>query len=433
MARFCTLCGTQNADDARFCEACGAPLRTPGAPVAGAPAPTQAAATNTPAPPRGGLSRRAGWFALGGLTVLLLVVAALAWQVLGRASGPSRAELQAAADTWLQQHQATLLQQDACLRNFNYRANPVFVNALDQDTQSWLAVLVKAGIYTAPVPVQSGFIQQMKYTWGPQAAHYLRNGALCVADGLRVEDIRQVQPGRDGTEPLPPGVSLPQDWALVRLTLQWSGLPAWAQQPPVSTQLSQLSAPLLQTLLLRKTPQGWVLPSQAEELGMRAQLGLLSAGGALGQAVQQLGDQLGQAAQSFGGNTATPAAQQPAPWSGFVDWLKNLLNLGDPARRIPAQFYDDVQSGRFDAAYSLLGPDLQILGPEKMQVAFKQVQARILAKGGVADITIVRVTDQGGDKAVRYVVHFRDGSEHTENMRIGKVGDQWRILSIDGI
>ncbi|MGC9163379.1 MAG: hypothetical protein ACP5F9_07510 [Thiomonas sp.] len=390
-------------------------------------------AANIPAPSRRGLSQRAGWFALAGMSVLLLVVAALAWQVLGRAGGPSRAELQAAADTWLQQHQTTILEQDACLRNFDYRANPVYVNALDQGTQSWLAVLVKAGIYTAPVPVQSGFMQQMKYTWGPQAAHYLRNGALCVADGLRVEDVRQVQPGRDGVERLPPGVSLPQNWAMVRLTLQWSGLPAWAQQPPVSTQLNQLSAPLQQTLLLRKTPQGWVLPSQAEEMGMRAQLSLLSAGGAFGQAVQQLGNQLGQAAQSLDQNTAPPAAQQPAPWSGFVDWIKNLLSFGDPARRIPPQFYDDVQSGRFDAAYGLLGPDLQILGPEKMRAAFKRMQAQILAKGGVADVTIVRVTDQGGVKVVRYTVHFRDGSAHAENMRIGKVGDRWFILSIEGV
>ncbi len=428
MTRFCTRCGVKNADDARFCEACGASLRVSDAASTTAPV----AVPSAPPPARAGLSRRAGVRILSGMTLLLLVVTAVAWQVLGRASGPSAAELKSAANTWLQQHQADLLQQDACVRNFNYGANPVFINGFDQSTQNWLNALVKAGIYTTPEQVQNGFLRQMKYGYGPQAARYIRNGALCVADGLVVQDVRVLQPGSvGGAGRLADGVKIPDNWALVSLKLQWSGLPAWAQQEPVSTQFSRLSAPLQQNILLRKTQQGWVLPAPSEELGMRAQLGIERAGGEIGQAVQQIGKQLGDAAQAFGGLASARAVQPPSA-PGFFDWLKNLFSFGDPVRRVPGQFYDDVQHGRFDAAYALLGPELQILGPDKMKMALVQAQSQIKAKGGISKITILSVADQGNAKRVRFNVLYGDGSQQTETMLIGKVNDQWHILSSSG-
>lgn len=436
MARFCTRCGTKNADDAKFCESCGAPLRAPVAASTAASASVQHAPQPTPQPipqpVRAGLSRRAGVLILSGMALLLLVVAVVAWRVLGPSTGPSSAELRAAANTWLQQHQAGLLQQDACVRNFNYSANPVFVNGFDTQTQTWLNALVKAGIYSGPQTVQSGFITQLKYSYGPQAARYIRSGALCVADGLSVKDVQVLQPGSAAwAERLPVTVKLPQDWALIRLKLQWIGLAPWAQQEPVSYQFTRLAAPLQQDLLLHKTQQGWVLPSPSEELGMQAQLGLLAAGGAVGQAAQQFGQQLGNAMQAFGGQSNATAAQPPSS-PGFWDWLKNLFGFADPARRLPGQFYGDVQSGRFDAAYALLGPQMQILGPEKMKMAMQLAQSEIQSKGGLRDVNILEVTDQAGAKRVRYAVQFGNGSQQTETMLIGKIGDQWRILSIDG-
>lgn len=425
MTRFCTRCGAKNADDAKFCAACGAALRAPDALPTTAPVSVQPVAL----PVRGGLSQRAGMLVLSGMALLLVVVAVVAWLVLGRSNGPSSAELRAAANTWLQQHQADLLQQDACVRNFNYAANPVFVNSFDQNSQNWLSALVKAGIYTAPQTVQAGFATQLKYSYGPQATRYIRDGALCVADGLAVQDMQVLQPGSAAwAERLPAGTKLPEDWALVRLKLQWSGLASWAQQEPVSYQFTRLSAPLQQDLLLRKTQQGWVLPSPSEELGMQAQLGILSAGGAIGQAVQQFGQQLGNAAQAFGGPASAPAAQSTSS-PGFFAWLKNLFSFGDPVRRLPEQFYGDVQSGRFDAAYGLLGPQLQILGPDKMKVALAQAQAQIKARGGVRSITVRNVTDQGGNRQVQFTVQYGDGTQQNQTMLVGRVGEQWRILS----
>lgn len=426
MPRFCTQCGAKNADDARFCEQCGAPLRPAAAPPASPAAPPPIA----PQPATAERSRAALW-ALAAMSVLLVAAAALAWFVFTRGDAPSSAELQAAAKAWLQDHQAALLRDDACVRNFNYAANPVYVNGFDQNTQQWLDALVKAGVYTAPVNVQNGFFAQLRYAHGPQAARYIRDGALCVADGLRIERVQPLLPGENTAGSLPDGVKLPEGWALARVELVWSGLPAWAQQPPVSSQFPKLSAPLAQTIFLHKTAQGWVLPSPTEELAMRAQLAVRGAGDALGESIQQWGQQLSEAGKALREQAAAPRVQS-AQSGGVFDWLKNLFGFGDPVRRIPAQFYGDVQNGRFDAAYAMLGPQMQIFGPDKMRALFTHTKAQIAAKGGIRDITVVAVTEQGDRRRVRFVVHYGDGSEENQTMLVGKVGEQWRILGMGG-
>jgi hypothetical protein len=428
MSRFCTQCGAKNADDARFCEQCGTPLR----PAGGAPPASPAAPRPTAPQPATAVRSRAALWALAAMSVLLVAAAALAWFVFTRGNAPSAAEMQAAANAWLQDHQSALLRDDACVRNFDYAANPVYVSGFDQNTQQWLDALVKAGVYTAPVNVQNGFFPQLRYAHGPQAARYIRDGALCVADGLRIGRVQLLPAGANSAGTSPAGVKLPEGWALVQVELVWSGLPAWAQQPPVSDQFPKLAAPLTQTLFLHKTAQGWLLPSQSEELAMRAQLAMRGAGDTLGESMQQWGQQLSEAGKSLREQATAPRAQS-AQSGGFFDWLKDLFGFGDPVRRIPAQFYGDVQDGRFDAAYALLGPDLQILGPDKMRVALEQARAQIQAKGGVDKITVLDVTDQGGVKLVRFVVRYRDGSQQAETLRVRKFGDQWRIVSGGGL
>jgi ribosomal protein L40E len=246
MDRFCTRCGARNSDDARFCTACGTMLREP------------SLATAVPQPPRRGLRR-------GGIGALALLVAGVgAWFAFERAGAPSGAELKAAGAQWLQQHQQDLL-QDACLSNFNYAANPVFVNPADQNTRDWLGVLVKAGIYQEPKPVQNGFLQQLRYGWGPQAGHYLQNGRLCVSTSLDIVAVKS-RPA----PPLRPGEKLPANWAFAELDLKWDALPAWAQQPPVAAQLTKLGADLKRSIVLVKGPQGWALATDADVADLRA-------------------------------------------------------------------------------------------------------------------------------------------------------------------
>lgn len=435
MPRFCTKCGTKNADDAKFCENCGAPLQradaphtapqVPVPPVAPAAAPSPAAVPG-PRPARSPMV----WL-VAVLAVVLVLTAGLAWWVFERSTGPTQAQVSAAANLWLRRNQPQLL-RDACLRNFNYAADPVFVNSFDQGTRQWLDALVKAGIYTPPQKVQSGFMTQFKYSHGPQAASHIRDGALCAASGLAIDSVRVLPPDspqmRNG---LPDAVKLPRDWAFAEVTLHWTGLAPWTRQEPFSAQFTRLSSNLQQVIMLRKSDQGWVLPSEAEVLAQQAQLAALSAGAQVNQAARQLGNALGGAAQvSGGGQDAVPQATAQA--GGFFHWLRNLFGFGDPATRLPPEFFSAVMEGRTQDAYALLGPNMQILGPDKMRMAMQSMQQQFQSKGGLKDVKTDQVSDVPEGKRVTYVLHFGDGTQESGAMIVGKMGDQWRILDIKG-
>ena len=311
MPRFCTRCGQQSANDARFCHACGAPLQRP---VTVVPA---------GAGPRRGLLLGAGLVL--GLAVLAAVVA---WLVFGRSGGPSNAELETAAAQWMHQNGSALM-EDACLDNLNYAANPLLVDAGDQSARQWMAVLVKAGIYAEPRQVEGGLGTRWRYDWGPQAARYIRDGRLCVASGITVARVRVLHAGSPGLERWPPGVSIPHNWAFAQLDLQWTGLAAWAQQPAVQQQLPAMANDRTQRIMLLRSAQGaWLLPSPAEQIGMQLQLRSLIAGAEVGNAVQKFSQQLGRALGQPGAPASEPGAAAPQS-KGLLEWLNSLMSPRD--------------------------------------------------------------------------------------------------------
>lgn len=425
MTRFCTQCGARQASEARFCDDCGTPLRVPIAPVTHASEAASSADSPAPVHARTHTRGRNRWLVLGGSAVLLLGGGATAWLLMA-SSGPSQADIRAAAEAWRQAHQTEWLEQKACVRNFNYAANPVFVDAYDLYTQRWLNALVEAGIYGEPVAVNHGFASQLRYAWGPQAKRYIRRGALCVADGLNVQAAQPMQPGQDGASSLPPGVPLPNDWAMARLTLQWSGVPDWARRTPVSDQFPLLTDSMQHTLLLRKTQQGWTLASEEDEQRLLSQRKPFDAKNQPGQASRPFGLALDEAAKAVGGKQTS----KPTTWDRLLDGLKSWSRFGDPAQRLPAQFYDDLQHGRFDAVYAMLGPQMQLLGPDNLRLALRQAQVQIENRGRVRDISVTRVTDQGDVRTVDFTVNYGDGSMEHKTMLLGKHGDQWRILNL---
>ena len=311
MPRFCTRCGQQNPDDARFCRACGAPLQH-SVPMVHA-----------------GVRPRRGLLPGAGLVLGLAVLAALvAWLMFGRAGGPSNAELETAAAQWMHQNESSLM-DDACLNNLDYAANPLLIDAGDQSTQQWMAVLVRAGIYAEPRRVENGRRAWWRYARGPQAARYVRDGRLCVASGIKVTGVRVLYAGSPELERLPPGVRVPQNWAFAQLDLKWTALAAWAQQPAVQQQLPGLERDRTQRIMLLKSAQGaWLLPSPAEQIGMQLQLRSLIAGAEVGKAVQKLSQQLGQALGQPGAQSSEPGSSAP-PSRGFFQWLKGLMSFRD--------------------------------------------------------------------------------------------------------
>ena len=83
MARFCSKCGTKNADDAEFCDSCGKPMAT--AAAAGGGALSSAAASHpqqAAADPRRGLSK--GVIAAGVLAIVAIGSAVVEFALPGR-------------------------------------------------------------------------------------------------------------------------------------------------------------------------------------------------------------------------------------------------------------------------------------------------------------------------------------------------------------
>jgi len=421
MTRFCTQCGAANTDDARFCAHCGAPMRH-------VPIPTSATQPAVPpvAAPRQGWGV---WLLAATMAALLVVAGILAWWVFGRNPGPTQAQADAAAAAWLQQHQSQL-QQAACVRNLDYAQDPLLVNAFDQNTRQWLDALVRVGVYTGPRVVRYGFFEQLQYRYGPQAARYIRDGALCVAPALAVSRVQVVGANAPALpERLPGAGKLPAGWALAAVQLQWQGLAPWAEQPPFAARFTQLQTGLRQTIVLRQDGQGWRLATPAEELGLNMQRGAEAAGAGVDQAARQLGQMLNGVVQAFGGAPASmPQPRAERQSSGFFAWLRDLFTFGDPAAKLPRRFYTAVAQGQMQQAYALLGPEMQFLGAEKMGAAMRHLQQQMRAKGGLEDVEVRSVSDVAGGKQVDYVLVFGNGSQERGRLIAGQVDGQWRIL-----
>ena len=187
MSRFCTRCGTVNAADARFCDACGKPLK-PRVPALAA-ASSAAMALDTPLMP----GRRLPWPWLGGGAALLLLLGAAAWYWL-LPQEPSREVFMTAINQHLAQHDADY-QHKVCLRNLPYGKQSLVISTYDQASNAWLAELVKAGLYAAPKKISNGFFGgQLEYQQTDLARSAVVDGRLCVGSGIEAVAVTQWSP-----------------------------------------------------------------------------------------------------------------------------------------------------------------------------------------------------------------------------------------------
>ena len=199
---FCTQCGHKNVADARFCEECGTPLvkrtvPTPVAvPVAATPAAAPAAApvANMLVTARPGNAKLIKVAAIG-VAVLLAVGGGLFF--LFAPESPSNERFAAAIERSLAANPQAYKAR-YCLSNFAYNLDPVQVNAQDQGTQQWLAVLTKAGLYSEPELIEdaTGFfvVRKLKYSKTEAGKKATQDRLLCIADGVSVAKVDSFAP-----------------------------------------------------------------------------------------------------------------------------------------------------------------------------------------------------------------------------------------------
>lgn len=198
---FCTKCGHKNAEENRFCEECGAPLKG----TVATPS-SLAAAVTPPATPTPQVAEATGLQrpAVKGKTVLYACLAVCMVAIAGgaayfalRAQEPSN-ELFAALVEKSVAADASAYKNRYCLNNFAYDKDPVFINPGDVGTKNWLSILIKAGLYTEPVSetVQNGFFieERLKYAKTDSGKKATQGRSLCIAEGVTVDKVESFTP-----------------------------------------------------------------------------------------------------------------------------------------------------------------------------------------------------------------------------------------------
>lgn len=186
MAHFCTKCGTAYVPGARFCDECGKAVNA----AAAAPAPA------VPARPAG-VQRRHLILVGGALAVLIVAGGALAWLLAPEAASAS--SFSRAIDTHLAADEA-VRDKLLCLTNLPYQKEEIRVASYDTSTRQWLDILVRSGLYSAPVEQSSGgWVAQSQFVYALAAPGKaaLRGDKLCVAKGLKVSKVSGYDQVRD--------------------------------------------------------------------------------------------------------------------------------------------------------------------------------------------------------------------------------------------
>ncbi|MDO8036618.1 zinc ribbon domain-containing protein [Janthinobacterium sp. SUN128] len=181
MAHFCTKCGTAYVPGARFCDECGKAVN---------------AAAAAPARPAG-VQRRHLILAGGALAVVIVAGGALAWLLAPEAASAS--SFSRAIDTHLAADEA-VRDKLLCLTNLPYQKEEIRVASYDSSTRQWLDILVRSGLYSAPVEQSSGgWVAQSQFVYALAAPGKaaLRGDKLCVAKGVKVAKVSGYDQVRD--------------------------------------------------------------------------------------------------------------------------------------------------------------------------------------------------------------------------------------------
>ncbi|NHQ92219.1 zinc ribbon domain-containing protein [Janthinobacterium lividum] len=308
MAQFCKQCGTAHAPDARFCDECGKAVNS-------APSPAPAA----PVKPAGaGVQRRHVMIAGGALAVVVVAGGALAWLLAPEAASAS--SFGRAIDAHLAADEAAR-DKLLCLSNLPYQKEEIRVASYDSSTRQWLDILVRSGLYNAPVEQSSGgWLAQSQFVYALAAPGKaaLRGDKLCVAKGAKVAKVSGYEQVREmGGQPV----------AMATATLALTDEAAWfAKSADRALILQRLPHGDLEVQLpLALVDKQWQVSDRAHM--QRAAMAMANAFGK-SPAVQSAGmlDKL-KGLFSFGGHPAV--GKWKGPMGGMLEFTRDSIIEGD--------------------------------------------------------------------------------------------------------
>ena len=285
MAHFCTKCGTAHVPGARFCDECGKAVNAAPAP-ASAPVPASAPAAT---PALSGVKRRHIVIAGGVLAVVVVAGGALAWLLKPEAASAS--SFSRAIDAHLAADEA-VRDKLLCLTNLPYQKEEIRVASYDSSTRQWLDILVRGGLYNAPVEQSSGgWVAQSQFVYALAAPGKaaLHGDKLCVAKGVKVAKVS----GYDQVRDL--GV---QQVAMAKATLTLTDEAAWFAKSPD------------RALILQRLPDG--------DLQVRLPMAL----------VDKQWQVIDEAQMSQAAMTGAIGKSSAAQGAGMLDKLKSVFSFG---------------------------------------------------------------------------------------------------------
>ena len=139
------------------------------------------------------------WFFAGGVILLAVIAGVVAFIAFIRVFSPPAAttgKLLAAAKEGYGKSAGVQFTRELCLSNMNYGVTNVNVSERDQGTQTWLNALVAAGLYSPPVPINSGGYSPQtlqQYVATPELAKWRDGSRLCLTKDVEFIDVVDIE------------------------------------------------------------------------------------------------------------------------------------------------------------------------------------------------------------------------------------------------
>lgn len=246
MSAFCKKCGSQLDPNSAFCDNCGAPVGTGLTPhlvdlelntdVAKAPL------GSTEAQRHPHVMSRKFLYIGGALLATVVVAVAASFFLFGPPPATSATLLPPFKANFEEKLQGDSKSQ-LCIDNLNYGLDKFNAGQNDSSTRKWMDALVLAGLYSAPVEVQSsGFSQQtlLQYVPTPELTKWREDNRLCVAKSVQVVDVIDI------TKPVEERISQDDSSKTLvakgKVVAQATDTASWLEKPEVrATILAEVS------------------------------------------------------------------------------------------------------------------------------------------------------------------------------------------------